>query len=795
VVSFLLAATAAAQATDFHVAADGDDSRDGRSPAQAWRTIGRVNQAFASDAIQAGDRVLFRRGDLFRGSLQLLQNNDEDVEFAAYGAGPRPRWSGARPLGPWVALGSDRWAALCPQPPHLLYVDGTLQQLAREPDVGSFYTDASTVASLSDAALAAVPGSLVGAALVLRNYDWSFVRTPVLSQNGTTLGFAGLVEAPGAGRNYHVEGLPTLLDAPGEWWHDAGQGVLVLQLAAGQQPDGLAIEAVVDASALFGVWNRRSVRVRDLELLHYGGRAIDLRGALCIGNEVRDCWLHDLAAGISVQGPAAVVAANTITDVMFEAIEGRDFGAGSLLVGNAIERVAMRFGGAPSSAAGEFLVDAIDVDCLPGAIVRRNVIDEAGYNGIRVDGNGALVEQNIVRDTMRVLSDGGAIYSFGAGSFGNTIRHNIIERVHGNRDGSRFFGAVGIYLDNDTSFCVVEHNVVVDASTSGLVVNAAAHDHRLTGNLAYGMGHGLQLSDWLPAHVFGNRIEHNSLYTLSPESRPMVLESTTGWYAMGTYEGNRYYNPYDRYAVRASQYTNSPQYTLAGWRQQNPGNDLLSRQHFLRLLAHPVRQVTGAENLGNGDFTTDIAGWTAWAGSGSAVATWSQPLGFVGGALRLDVVGAGNPYGLVYRPGFAVGDGQWYRLRFRARAAAAVDVQLQLQRHAGDYAVLQDLRWVPVDQRSTRFELTFRAGVTEPQARLNFLLRTAGTVWLDEVSLVPVTVDEDPARTRSPVFVNASDQPRSFPLVGPHRDLDGRPVTSPLVVPPWSGAVLVRQLP
>ena len=460
-VAFLLAATAAAQATDFHVAADGDDSRDGRSPAQAWRTIGRVNQAFASDAIQAGDRVLFRRGDLFRGSLQLLQGNDEHVEFAAYGTGPRPRLSGARPLGPWVALGGDRWAALCPQPPHLLYVDGALQQLAREPDVGSFYTDASTVGSLTDAALAAVPGSLVGAALVLRNYDWSFVRTPVLSQNGTTLGFAGLVDPPGEGRNYHVEGLATLLDTPGEWWHDAGQGVLVLQLAAGQQPGGLAVEAVVDAGAVVGVWNRRSVRVRELELEHYGARAIDLRGALCVGTEVRDCHLHDVVGGISVQGPAAVVADNRITDVMFEAIEARDLGAGSLVVGNTVERVAMRFGGAPSSAVGEFLVDAIDVACLPGAILRGNVIDEAGYNGIRVDGNGALVERNQVRDTMRVYSDGGAIYSFGPGSFGNTIRHNIIERVHGSTDGSRYFGSVGIYLDNDTAFFVVEHNVVV----------------------------------------------------------------------------------------------------------------------------------------------------------------------------------------------------------------------------------------------------------------------------------------------------------------------------------------------
>ena len=52
--------------TKYYVSNDGDDSNDGKTPETAWQTLTKVSETdFA-----AGDGVLFRRGDLFRGFVK-----------------------------------------------------------------------------------------------------------------------------------------------------------------------------------------------------------------------------------------------------------------------------------------------------------------------------------------------------------------------------------------------------------------------------------------------------------------------------------------------------------------------------------------------------------------------------------------------------------------------------------------------------------------------------------------------------------------------------------------------------
>ena len=82
-----LAASAAA-AADWHVdSAAGNDAADGTSPATAWRTLERVNQAKPAP----GDRVLFKRGGLWRGTLSPVSGAPgKPVTYSWYGHGPKP---------------------------------------------------------------------------------------------------------------------------------------------------------------------------------------------------------------------------------------------------------------------------------------------------------------------------------------------------------------------------------------------------------------------------------------------------------------------------------------------------------------------------------------------------------------------------------------------------------------------------------------------------------------------------------------------------------------------------------
>lgn len=75
--------------TTYYVSNSGYDSNDGLSPETAWASIDKIN----SMNFNAGDGVLFKRGDVFRGALQ--PKSDDNITFSAYGTGNKPKILGS----------------------------------------------------------------------------------------------------------------------------------------------------------------------------------------------------------------------------------------------------------------------------------------------------------------------------------------------------------------------------------------------------------------------------------------------------------------------------------------------------------------------------------------------------------------------------------------------------------------------------------------------------------------------------------------------------------------------------
>lgn len=72
--------------TTYYVSSTGDDAKDGKTPETAWKTLNKVSNAY----LNPGDGVLFKRGDLFRGSVQTRPG----VSYGAYGTGEKPKFYG-----------------------------------------------------------------------------------------------------------------------------------------------------------------------------------------------------------------------------------------------------------------------------------------------------------------------------------------------------------------------------------------------------------------------------------------------------------------------------------------------------------------------------------------------------------------------------------------------------------------------------------------------------------------------------------------------------------------------------
>jgi len=101
----------AVSAATYHVdSIDGNDARSGLSPAEAWRSLEKINAA----DVKPGDRVLFRRGGLWRGQL-LAKCGDKTARtyYGAYGTGPKPIIQGSvdrsRPED-WYELKPGLWS-------------------------------------------------------------------------------------------------------------------------------------------------------------------------------------------------------------------------------------------------------------------------------------------------------------------------------------------------------------------------------------------------------------------------------------------------------------------------------------------------------------------------------------------------------------------------------------------------------------------------------------------------------------------------------------------------------------
>ena len=84
--------------TIYYISTDGDDRNDGLSPESSIKSLERLN----SLELKAGDCVLFRRGDVWRGRVMTR----EGVTYSAYGKGVKPQIYGspcnAAREGAWV---------------------------------------------------------------------------------------------------------------------------------------------------------------------------------------------------------------------------------------------------------------------------------------------------------------------------------------------------------------------------------------------------------------------------------------------------------------------------------------------------------------------------------------------------------------------------------------------------------------------------------------------------------------------------------------------------------------------
>ena len=88
-VSGIVLCTYSLSATNYYVSSSGNDANEGTSVSLPWKSLAKVN----SFKPKPGDQILFKRGDVWNGSITAKDSGTKGspIVYGAYGTGEKPK--------------------------------------------------------------------------------------------------------------------------------------------------------------------------------------------------------------------------------------------------------------------------------------------------------------------------------------------------------------------------------------------------------------------------------------------------------------------------------------------------------------------------------------------------------------------------------------------------------------------------------------------------------------------------------------------------------------------------------
>jgi hypothetical protein len=406
-----------------------------------------------------------------------------------------------------------------------LFVDGERAVRARQPNTGQLLSVRSVSKDVKTIAFnAALPKeSLAGQDAELVVYqNWSITRSAIVSSDEKQIVLAtpsgwighGPMTTTSPGKPAYLEHARAFVDQPGEWYLDRREGLLTYQAAPGADLGKAKIFAPF-AEQLIVLAGTKEKPVRNLRFTglqfehaefplpacgypeiqagHYGPAtdkptfpqpvaiecvyATDCRFELCrvthlggsgIGfgpgcqrNAVTGCVFEDVGGnGVMIGWRGKGKLQNFALDADW--VDPTDAPAANAVTNSLFQRC----GAIGHGCVGVFAAFSADTK------IAHNLVREMPYTGISIGfrwnktpttQKNCLVELNHIHDVMKMLADGGGIYSLGWQP-GTTLRGNLIHDVHRSRYAHGGAPNNGFFVDEGSKGFLFEGNVVYGTS-------------------------------------------------------------------------------------------------------------------------------------------------------------------------------------------------------------------------------------------------------------------------------------------------------------------------------------------
>jgi parallel beta-helix repeat protein len=780
-----------------------------QNPATPWRTLTKLNSFINS--LQPGDSVLFKRGDIFTGTIQLTNSGAIGLPliFASYGTGPKPVINGFTKLIQWVNVSSNIWESTCTtcgNSVNILLLHGKVMAMGRYPNSNApnkgYLTIKShvTTTSITDSVLPATP-NWTGAELVLRPNHWILDRDKITQHSGNTISYTSNSRyEPFNTYGYFIQNHPNTLDQNGEWFFDSVKKKMTLYNTT--DPNGSLVQvSTVDTLVLCD--NQSNILFDNISFEGANKIAILTLGSLNVTFQNSKIAYSGID-GINCGGDYITLSNDTLLYTNNNAIT---LNGNNCTIDNNIVLNTALFAGMGKSLDGNY--NAIQTNGISNSI-QRNTLESVGYIPIDFNGDNALVKNNFINFFNLVKDDGGGIYTWvGAGnvpSKNQIIDHNIILNGTGAPEGTdKTISTHGIYLDDNAANITLTGNTI-DNCGSGIFLHNCNNTF-VSDNTCYNSQNQLymlhQPANCTACPMQNNNLTNNIFFAKKVSQQTADFQTRAGddIGGFGLMDSNYYCRPLADNLHILTSYLNSGQVIsntsdLAGW-QALYSYDKSSKKSPFQITPYTINNLIGNNLINNGAFDSNINGLYCYSPVKNCSLTWSNAGKLDGGALQYSPTSAvaNNSY-IIISVG-PVSSSKNYILRFSTLGTKNnKSIGLFLRQSFNPYENLTPIGACKLSTTRMENEYLFSFPTSENNGSLVFRIdQSDSTIWLDNIQLYEANVNLTNPDNYIRFEYNTTSKVKSIPLTGSWdgcRDIKNKSYTGNVNLAPYTSVILLQ---
>ncbi len=302
--------------TKYYISAAGNDSNNGLSEKNAWKSIDKLN----TTVLKVGDQVHFRCGDSFAGELLIQQSGTETnpIAISSYGEGAKPVITGAICPSNFISLNNGMYVADMPQKAYQFFVNNQLKDLARIPAKGFYSIESGDKRNLVDNQHLNLPFNLAGATVRIRAVNWQYETALVGAHEDGKITFAdNMMYQCNPRYGYLLDNKLEFLTEEGHWFWDEKTKKLFVKTENTITPELMKVEAVTYKNGITIGENVSHISISNLQIEKYENAAI-----LGLGNSshisISDCTINDVnvyGICLEINSGNYSITKNTIKDI------------------------------------------------------------------------------------------------------------------------------------------------------------------------------------------------------------------------------------------------------------------------------------------------------------------------------------------------------------------------------------------------------------------------------------------------------------------------------------------------